>query len=97
MPLDADSVPRLWRLARIKFDHVRQQSVLLFPEGVLLLNDTGTVILELCDGRRPIKEIAAVLGERYHCDVLADVIEYLQQLADKEYIHDARSSDDAPR
>ena len=31
---------------------VRQQRVLLYPEGVVLLNDTGAAILDLCDGRR---------------------------------------------
>ena len=53
------SVPALWRLARLDFDPVRQQRVLLYPEGVVLLNDTGAAILDLCDGRRSIAEIAA--------------------------------------
>jgi pyrroloquinoline quinone biosynthesis protein D len=82
------SVPTLWRLARLRFDSVRQQQVLLYPEGVILLNETGTAILELCDGRRSIGEIASILGERYHSDVLADVTEYLSQLAEKEFIRD---------
>ncbi len=69
MTITTASIPALWRLARLEFDPVRQQRVLLYPEGVVLLNDTGRRILELCDGRRSIAEIAAVLGERYHCDV----------------------------
>jgi pyrroloquinoline quinone biosynthesis protein D len=80
------SVPAIWRLARLDFDHVRQQRVLLYPEGVVLLNDTGAAILELCDGQRSIAEIASVLGERYHCDVTADVIEYLSQLVEEELV-----------
>jgi pyrroloquinoline quinone biosynthesis protein D len=83
------SVPTLWRLARLDFDPVRQQSVLLYPEGAILLNETGAAILELCDGRRSIAEIATILNERYHCDVVADVTEYLSQLAEKEFIRDA--------
>jgi pyrroloquinoline quinone biosynthesis protein D len=87
--LTAASVPRLWRLARLDFDPVRQQKVLLYPEGAVLLNETGAAILELCDGSRSVAAIAAVLGDRYHCDVLADVTEYLTQLSEKELIRDA--------
>jgi pyrroloquinoline quinone biosynthesis protein D len=80
MSLTPESVPAIWRLARLQFDEVRNQRVLLYPEGVVLLNDTGATILDLCDGRRSIADIAATLKERYHCDVLADVIEYLDGL-----------------
>jgi len=86
--LTASSVPSLWRLARLEFDRVRQQNVLLYPEGVVLLNETGAAILELCDGRRSIATIAQILGERYQCDVIADVTEYLSQLAERELIRD---------
>jgi coenzyme PQQ biosynthesis protein PqqD len=80
------AIPAIWRLARLQFDDVRQQRVLLYPEGVVLLNDTGAAILELCDGRRSIADIAAALGERYQCDVTADVIEYLSQLVERELV-----------
>jgi pyrroloquinoline quinone biosynthesis protein D len=80
MSLTPESVPAIWRLARLQFDEVRNQRVLLYPEGVVLLNDTGATILDLCDGRRSVADIAATLQERYHCDVLADVIEYLDGL-----------------
>lgn len=88
MTLTPASVPSLWRLARLTFDSVRQQHVLLYPEGVILLNATGAAILELCDGRRSLGEIASVLEERYHADVLADVTEYLARLAEKGFIRD---------
>lgn len=86
MTMTPETVPAVWRLARMEFDEVRQTRVLLYPEGVVLLNDTGAAILELCDGRRSIAEIAAVLGEKYQCDVTADVIEYLSQLAERELV-----------
>jgi pyrroloquinoline quinone biosynthesis protein D len=86
MALTPASIPSLWRLARLNFDPVRQQHVLLYPEGAMLLNESGAAILELCDGQRSISEIAKILDERYHCDVLADVTEYLSQLVEKEYI-----------
>lgn len=86
MTLSLTSVPALWRLARLEFDPVRKQRVLLYPEGVVLLNDTGAAILDLCDGRRSIGDVAAILGERYHRDVMDDVIEYLSKLAEQELI-----------
>ena len=73
MTLTPSSVPRLWRLARLNFDTVRQQHVLLYPEGAVMLNPTGAAILELCDGQRSIAAIAQILGERYNCDVIDDV------------------------
>jgi pyrroloquinoline quinone biosynthesis protein D len=88
MPLTRDSVPALWRLARLQFDEVRQQHVLLYPEGSLLLNETGAAILGLCDGQRSVADIAAVLGAQYGgADVTPDVIEYLDQLATRELVH----------
>ena len=83
-----ESIPRLWRLARLDHDPVRGRPVLLYPEGAVLLNDTGKAILELVDGKRTIAEIAAMLGERYNADVSADVTEYLSGLAARELIRD---------
>ncbi len=70
------AAPRLWRLARIGFDRVRQRPVLLYPEGAMFLNDTGKAILELCDGQHPVTEISTMLGARYSADVTADVNEF---------------------
>jgi pyrroloquinoline quinone biosynthesis protein D len=88
MALSVDSRPVLWRLARVRYDDVRQRPVLLFPEGALLLNATAAEILELCDGERTIADIAAVLGAKYQADVSTDVIEYLSILDQRELVHD---------
>ena len=65
---------------------MRQKHVLLYPEGAVLLNDTGAAILELCNGTRTVDEIVTILNERYHADVSADVNEYLSQMADRELV-----------
>ena len=81
--------PILWRLARISFDPVRERKVLLYPEGAMLLNDTGAEILGLCDGTRTVAEIGNQLGTKYGADVAADVTEYLSLLAERELVRDA--------
>lgn len=86
MALNQDSVPRLWRLARLDYDPVRQRRVLLYPEGAVLLNETGAAVLELVDGKRTVAEIASILGERYQTDVSTDVAEYLSTLEERELI-----------
>src|ERR1700751_173273 len=68
----ADSADRV-RLAphvRLTYDQTRQRHVLLTPETVTLLNDTGAAILELCDGERTVDEILTELRDRY--DRVAD-------------------------
>jgi pyrroloquinoline quinone biosynthesis protein D len=71
MRIDSDTDrPRLAPHARLTFDLARQRHVLLTPEAVTLLNDTGAAILELCDGERTVAEILAELRRRY--DHVAD-------------------------
>jgi len=81
--------PRLWRLARVDFDPVRQRPVLLCPEGAMLLNDTGAEILSVCDGQRTIDDIAAILRAKYGADVTADVTDYISALVERELVVDA--------
>jgi pyrroloquinoline quinone biosynthesis protein D len=89
MGFSATSRPKLWRVARIGYDRVRERPVLLYPEGAMFLNESGKAILELCDGHRTIAEIAQELGERYQTDVTTDVNEYLERLADRFLVTDA--------
>ncbi len=78
--------PRLWRLARIGYDRVRQRPVLLYPEGAMFLNDTGKAILELCDGAHTVGDITRILGERYSADVHADVTEFLEGMVRRDLV-----------
>jgi pyrroloquinoline quinone biosynthesis protein D len=68
MPIRIDSDadrPRLAPHVRLAFDPARGRHVLLTPETVTLLNDTGAAILELCDGQRTVAQILADLRGRY--------------------------------
>jgi len=73
-------------MTRLQFDPVRQRPVLLYPEGAVLLNDTGAAILELCNGSNTVEQIVSILTERYQADVSSDVTEYLALMAERELI-----------
>jgi coenzyme PQQ biosynthesis protein PqqD len=82
--------PTLANGVRLHHDKVREQYVLLFPEGALVLNDTAVEVLELCDGERSLDDIAGVLGERYEgADVKDDVSELLDGIGERGLVVDA--------
>jgi len=51
----------------------QRRTMLLVPEGIVELNDTASAVVELVDGRRSTREIAAALELVY--DVSQDEIE----------------------
>jgi len=63
--LTLDSRPGLRRGVKLAHDPVRDRMALLYPEGVLLLNDTAAAVLAWCDGRRTVPEVATALAEEY--------------------------------
>ncbi|WIX75519.1 pyrroloquinoline quinone biosynthesis protein PqqE [Amycolatopsis carbonis] len=80
MTLDTGSRPGIRPGVRLELDPVRQRRVLLFPEGVLVLNDTAAAVVELCDTRRTVAEIVATLGERYSGVTAGSVVRALADL-----------------
>ena len=57
--------PRLVTGARLRYDEVREEHVLLIPEGAVRLNPTAAEVLELCDGERSLDDIVGALSARY--------------------------------
>ena len=64
--------PRLVTGARLRYDEVREEHLLLVPEGAVRLNPTAAEVLELCDGERSLDDIVGVLTERYDGSDLGD-------------------------
>ena len=84
------NVPRLPEGFRLHWDRVRERHVLLFPEGALGLNETAVNVLELCDGKRTIEQIADELSGRFGgADVHDDVESMLISLANRGMVIDA--------
>jgi coenzyme PQQ biosynthesis protein PqqD len=86
----AFSRPKLATGVRLHRDKVREQDVLLFPEGALVLNETALEVLGLVDGERTLDDIAAVLSERYEgADVKDDVSELLDGIGERGLVVEA--------
>ena len=81
--------PVLVRHARYRWDALRRQHQIVFPEGVLVLNETAAAVVRLCDGRST-GELVAALDEQFPGSQPAgDVRELLQRLARKGLLRDA--------
>ena len=57
--------PRLASKARLRWDNVEKRQMLVFPEAAMLLNESATAILKLCDGERQIEQIVDALVEQF--------------------------------
>jgi pyrroloquinoline quinone biosynthesis protein D len=82
----ATNRPHLARLVRLEWDPVRESHVLLAPEGVLVLNQTGATILGLCDGERTVVDIVEELRGRYDRVAGDEVRDFLGRLAAKRWV-----------
>jgi pyrroloquinoline quinone biosynthesis protein E len=80
MTLALDSRPGLRRGVKLADDPVRGRMALLYPEGVLLLNETAADVLRYCDGQRTVPEVAAALAEEYEEVSPQDVLDLLADL-----------------
>jgi len=82
--------PRLVTGARLRYDEVREEHVLLIPEGAVRLNPTAAEVLELCDGERSLDDIVGALSARYGgADVRDDVLELVDAMAQRGLVVDA--------
>jgi pyrroloquinoline quinone biosynthesis protein D len=87
MRIDSDADrPHLAPHVRLTFDSARERHVLLAPETVSVLNDTGATILGLCDGKRTVAEIVAELHRRYDRVVDDEVRRFLARLVAKRWV-----------
>jgi coenzyme PQQ biosynthesis protein PqqD len=82
--------PRLVTGARLRYDEVREEHLLLIPEGAVRLNPTAAEVLELCDGERSLDDIVGALSARYQdADVRNDVVELVDAMAQRGLVVDA--------
>jgi pyrroloquinoline quinone biosynthesis protein D len=78
--------PRLRRGVRLGYDQVRDRHVMMYPEGVLVLNETAADIVARCDGAATVADITVALAEAYRGVRDTDVVDVLARLVDRRMI-----------
>jgi len=75
--------PKLSKRARLRYDATASQWVLLWPERGVLLNESASAIVRLCDGSRTVEQIVDQLARSFHAPrsrVSHDVRTFLQRI-----------------
>jgi pyrroloquinoline quinone biosynthesis protein D len=83
-----DARPRLAAGVRLQIDCTSGKGVLLYPEGVIELNETAHEILTRCDGKS-LGQIVEALANEYETDprtIAADLRETITDLHARKLI-----------
>jgi len=71
---------------KLRHDAGRGRWIILAPERLFDPDEVAVEVLKLCDGQRTVADIADQLAKEYNApvsEITADIIEMLQDLADK--------------
>ncbi|MBB3104539.1 pyrroloquinoline quinone biosynthesis peptide chaperone PqqD [Azomonas macrocytogenes] len=75
-----EQIPNLRRGFRFQWEPAQQAHVLLYPEGMIKLNEAAALILELVDGERHVAAIVDTLRTRFDNvpGIREDILEFLE-------------------
>lgn len=71
--------PKLSRLYRLQYEQVQSAWVLLYPEGMVKLNDSSAEILRRCNGERSVEAMVADLEILFNAKGIAPQVHDLLQ------------------
>lgn len=64
---------------RLQWEEAQQKDVILYPEGMVELNQSSAEILKLCDGSRKVEQIIDELERKFETKGLGnDIIAFLE-------------------
>ena len=90
LTLTEESIPKLPRHAKLRYDEARKKWIINAPERVFELDETASEIMRLLDGNLTINNIIDKLLKKFkeapREAVTKDVLEMLQTLADKGFV-----------
>ncbi|MFW2357041.1 pyrroloquinoline quinone biosynthesis peptide chaperone PqqD [Hydrogenophaga sp.] len=69
--------PKLSRRFRLQYEEAQTRWVLLYPEGMVQLNDSAAEILKRCDGERTVAQIVSELEAAFSVQGLTTQVESL--------------------
>ena len=64
-PVVRDNTPVLRPGFRLQWEPAQQAHVLLYPEGMVKLNESAAEVLLLVDGKRPVADIIDTLTDKF--------------------------------
>lgn len=75
---------------RLQWEEAQQKFVILYPEGMVELNQSSAEILKLCDGERTLMQIVAELEEKFATSGLTnDITNFLNVALQNGWIRQA--------
>ncbi len=79
--------PALSRLFRMQWEETQNNYVLLYPEGMVKLNQSAAEILKRCDGQHSALAIAEELEQAFGaCGLRDDVDDFLRAANERGWI-----------
>jgi len=82
----ADNIIEIDPMYLFRWEEPQQAYVMLYPEGVIKVNDTGAAILKLCDGINTVAELVSELNDIYTTDVTDSIYKFLEVAHAKGWI-----------
>jgi len=90
MTLDATQLIQFSPLHRLQWEEAQQKYVILYPEGMVELNQSSAEILKLCDGSRDVAAIVAELEAKFATTGLTnDITNFLNVALQNGWIQQA--------
>ncbi len=84
---DLNAKPKLARLFRMQYEEAQEAYVLLYPEGMVKLNQSASEILKRCDGERDVHAIIADIEQSFNATGLEkDVTGFLEIAIERGWI-----------
>lgn len=79
--------PKLSRLFRFQWEEAQRNYVLLYPEGMVRLNQSAAEILKRCDGQRGVADIVHDLETAFATGGLeAEVRDFLRAATERGWL-----------
>jgi len=79
MSINPDQTIKFSPMHRLQWEEVQQKDVILYPEGMVELNQSSAEILKMCDGSRKLDQIIADLEQKFAATSLAnDITAFLE-------------------
>ncbi|MDQ7091448.1 MAG: pyrroloquinoline quinone biosynthesis peptide chaperone PqqD [Methylococcales bacterium] len=76
MSLNPDLTIKFSPMHRLQWEEAQQKDVILYPEGMVELNQPSAEILKLCDGSRLVAQIIEALEQKFQTTGLEKEITY---------------------